>query len=140
VRVVVTGLADVVKEIAKQKKAYNKAVDNAVLATAVNIQRDAVLGINKQQRDLGDKGSKRGTKRHYSGPEGDFPNTDLGGLVGSIAVQHMKGTKEAIVFSDLDYAAYLEFVLNRPWLSLASEGKEKVLKENILTFTNKALK
>ena len=139
-RVVVTGLSAVVKEIAKQQKLYNKGVDNAVLATAVNIQRDAVLGINKQERKPDDKGSKRGNKRHYASPEGGFPNTDLGGLVGSISVQHNKGTKEAIVYSDLDYAAYLEFVLDRPWLSLASEGKEKVLKENILTFTNKALK
>lgn len=139
-RVVVTGLADVMKEIAKQRRLYNKGVDNAVLATAVNIQRDSILGINKQKRKPDDKGTKRGKKRHYASPEGEFPNTDLGGLVGSIKVQHNKGTKEAIIYSDLDYAAYLEFVLNRPWLSLASEGKDKVLKENILTFTNKALK
>lgn len=136
--VVVTGLADVIKAIDKQAKNYNKGIDNAVVATANNIRRDAVIAINKQTR--GDKTVKRGKRKHYVSPEGVAPNTDKGGLVRSIDVNHIRGSKEAIVFSDLDYAAYLEFVLNRPWLEPASIGKDEVLKKNILMFTAKAMK
>ncbi len=134
-KVVVTGFVDVLKEINRVTKAYNEGVDDAVVATAVNIQRDAILGINKQNR-----GDKKTSKGHYPSPEGGYPNTDTGRLVGSIQVDHVKGSQEAIVYSDLDYAAYLEFLMNRPWLSTASMDKDKVLKENILTFTKKAIK
>lgn len=136
--VIVTGLADVIKAIDAQAKKYNKGIDDAVVATANTIRREAIIAINKQTR--GDKTVKRGKRKHYVSPEGVAPNTDKGGLVRSIDVAHVRGSKEAIVFSDLDYAAYLEFVLNRPWLEPASAGKEEVLKQNILTLTAKATK
>tara|TARA_R110000796_G_scaffold148262_3_gene265112 strand:- start:2174 stop:2590 length:417 start_codon:yes stop_codon:yes gene_type:complete len=137
VKVQVSGLNELVKEINRKSKAFENAVDNAVVVTANAIRREAVLSINKQTR--GDKTVKRGKKKHYISPEGGPPNSDTGTLVRSINVNHIKGSQEAIVFSSLDYAAYLEFVLNRPWLSTASEGKDKLLKENILMFSKKAL-
>jgi hypothetical protein len=136
--VIVTGLGEAIKSIDRQVKQYNKGVDDAVVATANAIRRDAVITINKQTR--GDKTVKRGKRKHYVSPEGGAPNTDTGSLVKSIEVTHIRGSKEAVVSSDLDYAAWLEFVLNRPWLEPASAGKDEVLKQNILTFTAKAMK
>ena len=137
-RVVLTGLSVFVKAIEEQNKAMNKAVDNAVIATANAIRDDAVRSIRKQER--GNKTVKRGNKKHYISPVGGPPNTDGGDLVRSISISHIRGSQEAVVFSMLDYAAYLEFVLDRPWLEPASEGKEDVLKENILKFAKRALR
>tara|TARA_R110000772_G_scaffold42318_1_gene98297 strand:- start:5460 stop:5876 length:417 start_codon:yes stop_codon:yes gene_type:complete len=136
-RVDVSGVDELVKELKRQSKEFNAGVDKAVVVTANAIRREAVLSINKQSR--GEETVKRGNKKHYISPVGGAPNSDTGTLVRSINVSHLKGSQEAIVFSALDYAAYLEFVLNRPWLAPASEGKDDVLKENILKFTDKAL-
>tara|TARA_R110000772_G_scaffold9722_1_gene31771 strand:- start:4817 stop:5233 length:417 start_codon:yes stop_codon:yes gene_type:complete len=137
-RVDLIGLSTFVEVIKDQAKAMDKAVDNAVVATANEIRNEAVKSINKQSR--GEKTVKRGKKKHYISPEGGAPNTDGGTLVRSIQVTHLKGSQEAIVFSPLEYAAYLEFVLDRPWLEPATEGKEDLLRENILQFAKKALR
>lgn len=134
----VIGLNDVLKDLKQQSDKHNRAVDDAVVVVANTIRRDAVISINKQTR--GSDTVKKGNKRHYVSPEGVAPNTDTGALVRSISVAHIRGTQEAEVFSDLDYAAYLEFVLNRPWLSPASAGKDQLLSQTITNHVIKALK
>jgi hypothetical protein len=139
--VVITGLGEVLKEIKKQSSDFSKGVDKAVVVTANEIRRDAVLSINKQSRGTKRVKSRKNKKKwHYVSPEGQAPNSDTNTLVRSIDVSHIRGSKEAIVFSTLEYAAYLEFVLNRPWLEPASAGKDEVLKLNILKFTAEALR
>lgn len=113
------------------------AGDDGVLATALEVQREAILSINKQSP--GKKGRKVNGTRHVISKEGDAPNTDRGGLVQSIKTSHQKGSQVAYVFSDLDYGAYLEFVLNRPWLGPAFEKKAGNLNENIQSAIRKRL-
>jgi hypothetical protein len=136
--VAVLGLDKLLSDIEKQNKAVHKAVDRAVVATAIAIQTEAVQSIQTQER--GDKKVKRGKNFHYVSPEGGPPNADTGRLHKSIAINHVKNSKVAYVYSTLEYAAYLEFVLNRPWLQPATEGKADLLKDRILLFTRDALK
>jgi hypothetical protein len=134
---IVTNISAFTDYIDKSKKEIAKLVDTAVLVTAESVRKDAVLSINKQVR--GSKRSKRGANFHYPSPEGEAPNTDTGRLVGSIAVSHERNSQEAMVFSDLDYAAWLEFVLNRPWLAPATIGKEEELQALIEDYMKRVL-
>src|SRR5262249_41818865 len=49
------------------------------------------------------RGSRR---RHRASAPGEYPATDTGRLVNSIAYQ-MHGPREGAIFSDLEYAGYL---------------------------------
>lgn len=127
--VTITGLQKTINEIGEQVKKTRIAVDRGVVVTASNINRNAILAINKQS-----KGEVRpGKPKHIISKPGDAPNTDLGGLVGSLRVSHIKGSQEATVFSGLDYAAYLESpsLLNRPFLKPAADEEAPNLDNNI---------
>jgi hypothetical protein len=125
----IQGLKQVLRDISDDVKGYNQAVDLGVLVTANEIRRHSVLSIDDQSNGEPRNASKR--DNHIISKEGQAPNTDLGGLVGSIKVSHITGSDEAIVFSNLDYAAYLEFILDRPWLEPAMIAKSDQLKPNI---------
>lgn len=133
----IQGLGAFLTELDKRQQQVITGIDNGVLATAVDIQNAAINSIKTQS--AGEEVFKRGV-RHIQSKKGDAPNTDTGRLVGSIAVSHVKGSKVAMVFSDLDYAAYLEFALDRPWLEPAVLEKGKFLKENIANAVKKAIK
>ena len=117
----IKGVDKVLKNLGFIQSEINQAMDRAVLATAKQVKREAVLSINKQSPGV--PGRKKGKTRHVISKPGDAPNTDTGRLAGSVDTSHVKGSQRALVFSDLDYGAYLEFVLNRPWLEPALMAK-----------------
>jgi len=97
-----------------------KALDSTVITIAISVLRSASKAIRTPSQ-----GKKYGS--HLASKEGDAPNTDTGRLLGSIKINHKRGSQEAEVGTNLDYGAELELVKNRPWL-------EPALDENIGNF------
>jgi len=94
-----------------------KAIDQTVRLTALKVQRSAVSAI--REPSVGTIYVRKGGVTHVSSKPGDAPNTDTGRLIGDINMVHEKGTMEALVGTDVEYGAYLELLMNRPWLQPA---------------------
>jgi len=94
-----------------------KAIDQTVRLTALKVQRSAVSSI--REHSVGRVYARKGGVIHIASKPGDAPNTDKGRLVGDINMVHDKGTMEALVGTDVEYGAYLELLMNRPWLQPA---------------------
>lgn len=132
-------MVDIIKGLEELQTAFkkfvfdvDKAVDDAVRITAFKVQATATLRI----REPSNSGNfvKRGkTVTHEISKEGDSPNTDTGRLIGSIQVDHKKGSQIAHVGTDLDYGLFLETTHNRPWLEPAKEEEIKFFSDNVKT-------
>lgn len=122
----VTGVNEI--QLALNKFAFDldKAVDQAVRATAFAVEKTAVKSINEES--VG-RTYRRGNITHVASKEGDAPNTDSGRLAGSISVKHIIGAKKAYVYTPLDYGEWLEFgterIEPRPWLEPARDEEQK---------------
>lgn len=128
----VTGGDKVLKNLSKLESKLDDSIAGAIVATAGEIQGEAIRSINKQSPGKKITRNVPGlSKEHTVSRPGDAPNTDTGALVGSIKVRSFKPIKTAYVFSDKDYGFYLETVLNRPWLNPAMHEKKGNLKDNI---------
>ncbi len=127
-RVKVTGLDKVLQGFDRESVAVQKSIDEGVVATAAEVQREAINSINLQSPG---RKVRKGQRIHVVSRPGDAPNTDTGRLVGSIAISHIKGSKVAYVFTDLDYGLYLEAVKERPWLHPALIEKQDNLPANV---------
>jgi len=125
----VTGINDVLNGVDKRSKLYKQAADRGVVATASEIQREAILSINKQSP--GERYERKNGRYHIASRRGDAPNTDKGRLVGSIAIAHVRLSQVAFVFTDLVYGAILELIKDRPFLRPAMDKKKGELKSNI---------
>jgi len=101
----------------------DKAIDDAVLSTAIDVENDVVKSLNTQSK--GKAYRKSNNVVHIASREGDAPNTDEGRLVGSITHVHSKGSKIAHVGTNVDYGAVLETEKNRPFLEPAKERQVK---------------
>ncbi len=125
----VEGIRDLLKNMGKFERKVHEATHKGVFDTAVQVQRTAILSINKQSK--GKRYERKGGKYHIASRKGEAPNTDKGRLVGSIFISHIMNSLAAYVYSDLDYAAYLELVKDRPFLRPAIRKNKKKLKANI---------
>ena len=127
----ISGVKQVIENLAKRRKKINQAVDNGVLATAGQVQREAIVSISA--RPSQGITYRRGNKTHMASAPGDAPNTDTGNLVRHIAISHVKGSKVAYVYDDTEdgYGAILELLKDRPWLRPALEAKKDRLEPNI---------
>lgn len=124
----------IVKGVEELKSAFkkfvfdmDKAIDDAVRITAFKVQSTAVLAI----REPSNSGNFVGKRRHEVSKEGDSPNTDFGELIGSIQVDHKKGSQVAFVGTDLDYGLFLETTHNRPWLEPAKIKEIGFFSDNV---------
>lgn len=115
------------------------AIDQAVVDTAVTIQREAIQKVNETTQGSTIAPYKRNKKKVYVSPKGGAPNTQSGNLVGSIQVTHFNGTGEAMVFSDLEYAFYLEYELDRPFLIPTLISNEPVFFNNLQNEINRKI-
>jgi len=123
----VTGMDALLKNLNGLAVDIPRAIDEAVVDVALNVKSDAVKSI--QEVSAGNtvtRYSQNGKAyEHMASMAGDAPNTDTSRLTGSIGVQHKKGSNEAYVSTDLEYAENLEFgTLNmeaRPFLGPAEE-------------------
>jgi len=111
-----------IKELEKALQAFDididKAIDDAVFITAVKVQNSAIKTIRNPSMGTYVTRYTAGGKpySHVAAKEGESPNTDTGRLIGSIAMDHVKGQKVAYVGTNVDYGFFLETVQNRPWL------------------------
>ena len=105
----------------------DKAVDDAVVMTAVDVTNIAVKSINtpSQGRRYVKKDKKGNVKVHIASQEGEAPNTDESTLVNNVTYTHDKGSKVAFVGTHIKYGALLEVEKNRPWLEPAKLEGEK---------------
>jgi len=88
---------------------------------------DSILRtINGQVVPVGSRAGNNLSATHTASAPGDAPNTDTGGLVSSIRAN--VGRMEGVVFSDVQYAPYLEFgtqnMAERPFLWPAARQHE----------------
>ena len=122
------------------------AVDNAVRITAIKVQQEAVKAI--REPSVGtyvtrytapiEEGGK--AYSHVASKPGDAPNSDTGRLIGSINIDHDKGSKVAFVGTNLEYGFFLETVHNRPWLGPAKDSQIGFMKVRIKSEVNKQIK
>lgn len=94
-----------------------KATDQAVRRTALQVQRSAVSLIRTPS--VGTAYIRKGGVVHIASRPGDAPNKDTGQLAGDINLVHKRGSLVALVGTDTEYGAYLELLMNRPWLGPA---------------------
>lgn len=114
------------------------AIDDAVRITAFKVLNTATQDI----REPSNSGNfvTKGTVKHEISKEGDAPNTDTGRLIGSIIVDHRKGTQVAHVGTNLDYGLFLETSLNRPWLEPAKNKEVKFFSDNMANAMDSQIK
>ena len=77
---------------------------------------------------------------HVAAKEGESPNTDTGRLIGSIALDRVKGKKVAYVGTNVDYGFFLETVQNRPWLQPSLVKEVADFKSNMTRSVNMQIK
>lgn len=113
------------KELQEALKAYqgyaSDAVSNAIKTTALAVEADAVKNIQRGTKS--GKVYKRGSVEHQASAPGESPASDTGNLASSIKAVIRPNI--AIVGTDQDYGAYLEFgtvnISERPWLRPAKQ-------------------
>lgn len=139
-------MVDIVKGESALKSAFkkfifdmDKAIDDAVRVTAFKVMITATDDI-RTPSNSGNFVSRGKTAVHEISEEGDAPNTDTGRLIGSISVEHQKGSQEAFVGTNLDYGLFLETTLNRPWLEPAKEKEVKFFSDNMANAMDSQIK
>jgi phage gpG-like protein len=124
-------------EISRKLKEHSdriKSQEDLIAWTAGNAVKNNAIDLIDLQVSQGKTviryypDGQRKPKKVTVSKEGDAPNTDTGRLIGSIAVEAL-GNGEAIVGSPLKYAKHLEFVHNRPWLTLAYQDKDYIMSQ-----------
>lgn len=120
---------DIIKKLNRFVVDTEKAIDDTVRVIAHRVQVSAIKNI--RQPSFGTIMVRPNGTIHIASKPGTPPNTDTGRLVGSIQVDHQKGSMTAFVGTSVDYGAFLELLLNRKWLQPALDkhidGYEKTL-------------
>jgi hypothetical protein len=115
--VTVTGMETLKRNLEKMRSLYGKGVTDAVLKGGIIVQSAAKRGISSGNRS-GKVYERSGGKTHQASAPGEFPKTDHGVLVASIAIE--PGMEISNVFCDvgtnLDYGRNLELKMNREFL------------------------
>ncbi len=130
------------KELASNFKKFvfnmDDAIDDAVRITAFKVLNTATRDI----REPSNSGNfvTKGTVSHEVSKEGDAPNTDTGRLIGSLIVDHSKGSQVAHVGTNLDYGLFLETTLNRPWLEPAKLKEVRFFSNNMANAMDSQIK
>ena len=132
----IEGLNSTLAELTKFGSRGEKAAEDAVKATAINIRADAVKSIQrgtKSGRIYQRAGGSNLSATHQASAPGQAPATDTGALANSIQFT-AKGLAGA-VFSRLDYSFWLEYgtlgMAPRPFLAPAAEGRVDFFRRKI---------
>lgn len=134
----IKGLVELRSVLNKIAFDMNKAIDDAVLMTAIEVKNAAIKSMREPSSG---KVYKRGKNKSYTASkEGDAPNIDTARLVESIAFAHEKGSKVAYVGTSVDYGAILETEMNRPWLEPAKESKIGEFGKNVSLALDRQIK
>lgn len=138
----VTGEEALRAALAKYGASAEAEISQAIRATALNVQGDAVKSIQRGAK-TGKVYKKYSPNRtHIASAAGEAPSSDTGKLAGSIAA--IVNPHVAFVGSDLPYATYLEFgtmnIQPRPWLRPAREKNMKFFRQRVINALNDARK
>ena len=140
--VTISGLKQLNINIKEFTGDMDKAVDDAVRITAAKVQRTAIKTIRNPSMGTYVTRYTAGGKpySHVAAKEGESPNTDTGRLIGSIALDRVKGKKVAYVGTNVDYGFFLETVQNRPWLQPSLVKEVAGFKSNMTRAVNMQIK
>jgi hypothetical protein len=108
---------DIINKLNRFVVNTEKAIDDAVFITAHRVRVSAMKNI--RDPSFGTIMVRPNGTIHIVSKVGTSPNTDTGRLMGSIKVEHAKGSMVAYVGTSVDYGAFLELLLNRQWLEPA---------------------
>lgn len=103
----------------------DKAIDDAVRMTAIDVNREAIKLIKTPSHSGRFVQRTKDGKTHEISASGEAPNSDTGRLIGSVTFTHTRGAQLALVGTNLDYGAILETEMNRPWLEPAKKSQIK---------------
>lgn len=132
----VSGGDQIIAALNKVMFDMDKAIDEAVFATAHKVRGNAIRSIQKRSPGEEQVRYRNGKKRTViASKPGDAPNTDTGEIVRSVAVEHKKGSKLAEVGTNLVKGVWLELgtktktgskkMAARPWLVPAKDAEIK---------------
>ena len=134
----ITGEDELIRKMQSLGADMEKALERGIVQTANQVRNSAIKSIQNQTVGTYVTRYSQGGKayQHVAAKDGDAPNTDTGGLVRSISVEHTSGNQVAFVGSGLDYAKYLELGTKKmgakPWLMPALNVNLKNLETNII--------
>ena len=109
---------NIIKKLNRFVVNTEKAIDDTIRITAHRVKVTAIKSMREPS-----KGTiytdATGSIKHISSKPGEAPNVDEGVLIGSIDIDHNRGSMRATVGTGVDYGAFLELIMNRPWLQPA---------------------
>ena len=114
----VTGLRETLLNLGKVEVDIDEAVNDAIAETALAVESRAKKKIVKPSIGTYVTRYTAGGKpyQHVASKEGEAPNNDTGALQQSISTELFRKEQFAFVTANIEYASYLETVLNRPFL------------------------
>lgn len=121
------GLAEVQKRLKRLGVNMDRELPEVVRATTLAVSGTAQTSIAQGTKSGVTYQKTNPNRTHTASAPGEAPATDTGALVQSINTRFSQGGLQGVVFTPLDYGAYLEFgtstIRARPWLLPALESQ-----------------
>lgn len=123
------------KNVKNAEKLYQLNASRHVNRVATNFRNDIMRGMQQTPRD--GREYPRGKKTHVASSAGNPPAIDTGRLINAITTKLATAGNQptAQVWSNMDYSARLELVLDRPFM-----GDESIAYNKARIFANKIVK
>ena len=137
--IVIEGLQELQSNLKQFVFDMDTAIDDAVRVTAFKVNNTAI-DLIKDPSSSGRFVSRGDKARHEISKEGDAPNVDQGLLWENIGVDHKKGSQEALVTANVEYATILETTHNRPFMEPAKMAEVKFFSDNLANAMDSQIK
>ena len=136
------GAAELLAELRSFGIDVNRELSAAVMGTAQNIRAKAIKSIQRPPKTGITYQKTKPKRRHVASAPGQAPATDTGRLAGDIKAD-ISG-KKAEVYTDLEYAAPLEFgtrrMAARPFMLPAMEDEREAWNRRIKRVIDEAVR
>ena len=136
------GAAELLAELRSFGIDVDRELSAAVMGTAQNIRTKAIKSIQRPPKTGATYQKTKPKRRHVASAPGQAPATDTGRLAGDIKAD-ISG-KRAEVYTDLEYAAPLEFgtrnMAARPFMLPAMESEREAWNRRIRRVIDEAVK
>lgn len=126
VKVTVLGVSKLQETLKNLNANINKGVNQGLSAIGLIVQNHAKQALQKPPK-TGKLRKKRRNKNvvHQASAPGEAPATDTGALVDSIQMDVSENSQSVTISALTNYAAALEFKMNRPFLRPAVEQNKE---------------
>ena len=127
--------SNIEQNIKKAEKLYQLNASRHINRVATNFRNDIMRGMQQTPKD--GKEYPRGRKTHIASSAGNPPAIDTGRLINAITTKLATAGDNpfAQVWSNMDYSARLELVMDRPFM-----GSESLAYDKARVFANKIVK